>query len=93
MAYAIWYSGRFKRQYRQLAKSGNPRILIELDKIIGWLAAGAVLPIKNRNHKLTGDLREFWECHAAPDWLLIYRYRHDYLVLELAATGTHSSLF
>ena len=31
------------------------------------------------------------ECHIAPNWLLIYRYKDGYL--ELARTGTHSDLF
>ena len=48
---------------------------------------------KNCNHKLSGGLNGYWECHIAPDWLLIYRYKHDILVLELFAIGTHSDLF
>lgn len=28
-----------------------------------------------------------------PDWLLIYKYEEDILVLTLARTGSHSELF
>ena len=33
------------------------------------------------------------ECHILPDWLLIYRYDDDVLVLTLTRTGSHSDLF
>ena len=33
------------------------------------------------------------ECHIQSDWLLVYRYEDDVLVLTLARTGTHSDLF
>ena len=36
------------------------------------------------------DIRE---CHIQPDWLLVYRYDNDVLVLTLSRTGTHSDLF
>ncbi len=34
-----------------------------------------------------------WECHVEPDWLLIYKYQDDGLILLLFATGSHSDLF
>lgn len=33
------------------------------------------------------------ECHIEPDWLLIYKYSNDELILLLVATGSHSELF
>ena len=33
------------------------------------------------------------ECHIRPDWLLIYKYVDDKLVLVLFAIGSHSELF
>lgn len=49
------------------------------------------LPAKYRPHKLTGEWQGCWECHIEPDWLLIYRYNEDELIL--LRTGTHSDLF
>ena len=33
----------------------------------------------------------YWECHIAPDWLLIYRTTEQEVLL--ARTGTHADLF
>jgi len=30
------------------------------------------LPASCRPHKLSGNYKDYWECHIAPDWLLIY---------------------
>ncbi|VAW31559.1 mRNA interferase YafQ, partial [hydrothermal vent metagenome] len=37
------------------------------------LVAGEQLPVKNRDHILTGNWKGHRECHIEPDWLLIYR--------------------
>jgi len=50
------------------------------------------LPASCRPHKLSGNYKSYWECHIAPDWLLIYDISDDdYVYLE--RTGTHSDLF
>jgi mRNA interferase YafQ len=46
---------------------------------------------KFRNHKLTGDYKDHWECHIEPDWLLIYRLTKTEIIFE--RTGSHSDLF
>ncbi|MBQ9011680.1 MAG: type II toxin-antitoxin system mRNA interferase toxin, RelE/StbE family [Bacilli bacterium] len=33
------------------------------------------------------------KCHITPDWLLIYKYNNDELILLMVATGSHSELF
>lgn len=33
------------------------------------------------------------ECHIEPDWLLVYQYNNNKLILLLVATGTHSEIF
>jgi len=50
-----------------------------------------ILPPKNKNHRLIGNMNEFWECHIAPNWLLIYKIENGTLYLE--RTGTHPDLF
>ena len=45
---------------------------------------------KEQYHMLPSEYRE---CHIQPDWLLVYRYEDDVLVLTLTRTGTHSDLF
>ena len=48
-----------------------------------------------RNNKLINDKRynECYECHIKPDWLLVYKYIEDNLVLLFIGTGSHSELF
>jgi len=93
MRYRLLYSKHFVRQYRKLARSGNKHALLALDKVVIRLERGEILSSKNYNHRLTGNMANFYECHVLPDWLLIYRIYEDILVLELIATGTHSELF
>ena len=33
------------------------------------------------------------ECHIEPDWLLIYKYNKEELILFMVETGSHSDLF
>jgi mRNA interferase YafQ len=55
------------------------------------LRLGTPLPASARPHPLKGEWEGYWECHVAPDWLLIYK--HSDIELMLARTGTHSDLF
>lgn len=87
----IRYHGRFKKDYKTLIKRGYNIKLLE--QIIEMLAKEQPLPIKNRDHNLTGDYIGFRECHITPDWLLIYKIEKEELILTLMRTGTHSDLF
>lgn len=91
--YELRFSNQFKRQYKRLRRSGKNRIVSELEKTVDLLAKGIALPGRCRNHKLTGNLLDCWECHIAPDWLLIYRIYEDIMVLELVVIGSHGNLF
>ena len=64
-----------------------------LSDIIKKLSEGQPLPIKNRDHSLTGNYSNCRECHITPDWLLIYEIYEDELFLYLTRTGSHSDLF
>ncbi len=57
------------------------------------LANGKSLNKKYKDHKLTGQLKEFRECHLAPDILLIYQIDDNVLILTLVSIGNHSKLF
>lgn len=61
--------------------------------MIEMLANGMKLDEKYKDHLLTGDYGGFRECHITPDWLLVYQYREDELLLLLSRTGTYSDLF
>ena len=41
---------------------------------------------------LAGDYKGCRECHIEPDWLLVYQYINNDLVLLLVNTGSHSDI-
>jgi mRNA interferase YafQ len=91
MMYEVETSARFKRELKTARKRGYD--MEKLKDVIFLLANGVTLPLKNRDHSLSGDYEGYRECHITPDWLLIYRYEEDKLVLYLFRNGTHSDLF
>ena len=83
------YSSRFKRDFKTCVKRGYHMELLQ--QVIDTLRIPEALPVKNRDHILTGNYAGYRECHISPDWLLIYEQTAD--ELKLARTGTHSDLF
>lgn len=82
-------TNRFFRDLRLAKKRGYD--LDKIEAIVDLLQAGKPLPVRNRDHSLSGDWHNHRECHIEPDWLLIYRIDQDFLFLE--RTGTHADLF
>ncbi|MBP5449474.1 MAG: type II toxin-antitoxin system YafQ family toxin [Spirochaetales bacterium] len=88
--YQLYYTNRMKRDVKLMKKRGkNIQKLIDiLDKLI----MGEPLPVKNHDHQLTGNLKDFRECHIEPDWLLMYQISDSELILTATATGSHADL-
>ena len=63
--------------------------------VVELLASGEELDIRYKDHALIDNkyYRNCRECHIEPDWLLIYKYNNDELILYLVETGSHSDLF
>lgn len=80
---------RFERDLRRAKRRGKD--LDKLWEIVELLLSGRDLPARNRPHRLSGQWSSHWECHIEPDWLLIWGYRDQALVL--VRTGTHTDLF
>lgn len=89
--YEIKNTTQFKKDYKPAKRRGLDISLLK--SIVTKLANGESLDSKYRDHSLTGNWVGHRECHIQPDWLLVYRYEDDVLVLTLARTGTHSDLF
>ena len=87
----IKYHTSFKKDYKRIVKRGYDLSLLE--KVIELLANEEKLPEKYKEHNLSGDYKEFRECHILPDWLLIYKIEDDNLILSLSRTGSHSDIF
>ncbi|MBO7639141.1 MAG: type II toxin-antitoxin system YafQ family toxin [Treponema sp.] len=82
---------RFKREYKLIKKRGYNTELLKV--VVEMLARGEPLPIQYKDHPLHSNWKGYRECHIQNDWLLIYKYKNDELILSLTATGTHSDLF
>lgn len=85
----ILTTSQFKKDLKRQSKRGCD--LEKLEFVLDKLISGQALDAKFRNHKLTGNFADRWECHIEPDWLLIYRTTQTALFLE--RTGSHSDLF
>ena len=84
---------RFGAQFKKDLKLAKKRHLdIDLLKaIVNRLRAGELLDESQRDHELSGNHKDFRECHIQPDWLLIYKVVGD--VVRFERTGRHSDLF
>lgn len=91
MKYDIRPSAKFQKDLKRVQRRGCDISLLR--EILLKLANGEALPEKSRDHALSGNYAGCRECHIAPDWLLVYRYQNDELILYLTRTGTHSDLF
>jgi mRNA interferase YafQ len=87
MMYKVETSSRFRRELKVAQKRGLD--IGKLEAVVDLLSKGVTLPLKNKDHALTGDYTGYRECHIAADWLLVYRVEEDVLVLYLFSTGTH----
>ena len=82
----------FRKQLKKIYKQNKG--IKDLIYIINKLANFETLEPKYKNHNLInyGTYKDCMECHIKPDWLLVYKYVDNYLVLLLVATGSHSEI-
>lgn len=85
-------TGQFKRDYKREAKGQYAKFLTtDLTKIIAALANDVPLQPRHRDHALSGDWRDYRDCHVKPDLVLIYR-KPDDVTLQLVRLGSHAEL-
>ncbi len=89
--YQIHFTAEMKKGVKRMER--RRKNISMLTAVLNILASGKTLPPKNRDHKHTGNLSDFRECHIESDWLLIYRIEDDKLILTATETGTHADLF
>ncbi len=80
---------QFEKDVKLARKRGKD--LDELKDIMTLLLEGRKLPVKNKDHALSGNYVNRRECHISPDWLLIYKINSSEIIFE--RTGSHSDLF
>ena len=91
MKYEVKFTTQFKKDLK-LAKNQN-KYIEKLFEVVELLANGEKLDFKYKDHDLSGNYKGTRECHIEPDWLLVYEYQNDVLVLMLYRLGSHSELF
>lgn len=91
--YTVVFSNKFRKSLKKMKK--QRKNLEELFEVVEKLSNKEELDSKYRNHNLINDryYQNCGECHIRPDWLLIYQYNNDKLLLLLMNTGSHSELF
>jgi mRNA interferase YafQ len=80
---------QYRRDLKRCEKRGKP--MEKMRQVILLLLSGEPLPVRYRDHALSGDWIGHRDCHVDPDWLLIYKV--DSESLYLVRTGSHSDLF
>jgi len=91
--YEIKSTNKFNRQLKKLSRQNKNLNLIS--EVITKLANKEELEKKYKDHQLINNriYKNCRECRITPDWLLVYKYDENTLVLLLFATGSHSELF
>ena len=85
-------TNQFKRDYKRELK-GQHRATLEdeLAKALKALVSEVPLAERYYDHALTGDWKNFRDCHIKPDLVLIYQKLND-KILQLVRIGSHSEL-
>lgn len=93
MKYEVTATSAFKKELKIIKKRNKD--LNKLKLVVDLLASGEILDERYRDHQLvsTSRFKNCRECHIEPDWLLVYRYNNNELILVLVETGSHSDLF
>ena len=93
MRYRIKQTTKFKKDYKRIIKRGLDSQ--ELEQVLIILANGETVPEKYKDQPLmnTEEYQDCRELHIKPDWLLVYKYYSDTVILLLIRTGSHSDLF
>ncbi len=87
----VEFTNRFKRDFRRESKGRHKDFLeAELTLVISRLCAAEPLEPRHFDHALTGNWRDFRDCHLRPDLILIYRIIED--SVQLVRLGSHSTL-
>ena len=83
------YTNQFQKDLKLMVRRGKPAE--KFKQVANHLISRETLGPRFRNHKLTGNHKDRWECHLEPDWLLVYNLSGNDIIFE--RTGTHSDLF
>jgi mRNA interferase YafQ len=88
----IKQTAAFKRDLKRESKGQHRAFLAQnFVAVVQALANNELLAEKYRDHALTGDWKDYRDCHIRPDLILIY-CTPDSSTLQLIRLGSHSEL-
>ena len=90
MKFSVRQTNRYKKGLKRMMRRGKSREKILT--VVRMLANGETLPPQYRDYALIGDRLGLRDCHIENDWVLLYHYEGNILVLTLTDTGTHADL-
>lgn len=84
------YSKEFKKSLKKVISQGKS--IDKLLSVVDILSQKKPLDSKYKDHALYNDKRfkDCRDCRIEPDWVLIYKYLENEIVLLLVNTGSHS---
>jgi len=88
----IEWTRQFRRDYKRESKGRHRAVLDSiLLPMLEALANDLPLDQRHHDHGLTGNWKDFRDCHIKPDLVLIYQKSADN-ILRLVRLGSHSTL-
>ena len=93
MRYGIRRTSQFKKDFKDCLKRGLD--INAFKEVLLLLQCGSPIPEKYRDHPLhpMKNYKNCRELHIEPDWLLIYKYSDENVILYSIRAGSHSDLF
>lgn len=90
--YQIKYTKEFKKSIKKITK--QEKKIDKLLNVVDMLSKRIPLEARYHDHALYNDSRfqNCRDCHIEPDWVLIYKYLDNDLILLLVNTGSHSEV-
>ncbi len=83
---------KFKRDYKRELKGKHKKYLTDsFEKFLEILANDLPIPPRYSDHSLTGNWKDFRDCHLKPDLVLIYKKTEENSLI-LVRLGSHSEL-
>ena len=83
-------TSQFKKDFKRIQHDRQK--VADLLSVVTKLANGEVLPKEMRPHVLSGEYKNYMECHIGSDYLLIW-YDKIEDAIKLVRLGSHSELF
>ena len=87
----VIYEKSYKKKREKMLKRG--RKINKLDETIELLRTYQTDKLKDLHPITKGKYKGNMDCHIEGDWVLIWKYEDDKLVLVLVDTGDHQMIF